>query len=185
MNQLNKPQNMKSTGAFIRIAVTALILILIQPPLDAQTTYTRDTLLAAAKNLMKQSVYCGLVSIDSTGQPQTRTMNPFPMGDDFVVWFATSRNSLKVRQISRNPSVSIYFADHQVARGYVNISGKASIIDDKELLKRMKRDYWDGIAGWQEIFVLIRIEPEHLQVINYEYGIHNDPLTFAAPVVQF
>ena len=185
MNQLNKPQNMKSTGTFIRIAVTALILILILPPLDAQTTYTRDTLLTAAKNLMKQSVYCGFVTVDSAGRPQTRPMNPFPLGDDFVIWFATSRNSLKVRQIRSNPSVSIYFANHQVARGYVNITGKATVIDDKELLKKMKRDYWDGIPGWQEIFVLIRIEPEILQVINYEMGINNDPLTFAAPEVQF
>jgi len=59
------------------------------------------------------------------------------------------------------------------------------VIDDKELLKKMKRDYWDGIPGWQEIFVLIRIEPEILQVINYEMVINNDPLTFAAPEVQF
>jgi hypothetical protein len=49
----------------------------------------------------------------------------------------------------------------------------------------MKREYWNGIPNWQDIFVLIRIEPKSLQVINYKFGVNNDPQTFRAPSVEF
>jgi general stress protein 26 len=162
-----------------------LLSLFIQQQASAQTTYSRDSLLAAAKDIITQTTYCGLITVDATGQAQTRTMNPFPVGDDFVVWFATSRTSTKVKELKDNPKVSVYFADHGKAIGYVNLSGKASVIDDKELLVKMKREYWNGIPNWQDIFVLIKIEPKSLQVINYKFGINNDPQTFRAPSLEF
>lgn len=162
-----------------------LLSLLLHQQVGAQTTHSRDSLLAAAKDIVTQTTYCGLVTVDESGQPQTRTMNPFPVGDDFVVWFATSRSSTKVKELKNNPKVSVYFSDHNTAKGYVNLIGKATIIDDKELLEKMKREYWNGIPNWQDIFVLIRIEPKSLQVINYKYSINNDPQTFKAPSVEF
>ena len=153
--------------------------------LYAQTAVNRDTMLVAARELIKETTYCGLVTIDSTGQPIVRTMNPFPVKDDLVIWFATSRSSRKVGELKANPKVAVYFADHITAKGYVNISGKAEVIDDKELLVRMKREYWEGISNWQDIFVLIKIVPERLEVINYKHGLNNDPKTFKAPSVDF
>jgi general stress protein 26 len=162
-----------------------LAMLFLQQQAGAQTTHSRDSLLAAAKDIITQTTYCGLVTVDESGQPQTRTMNPFPVGDDFVVWFATSRSSTKVKELKNNPKVSVYFSDHSKAIGYVNLTGKATVIDDKELLVKMKREYWNGIPNWQDIFVLIRIEPKSLQVINYKFGVNNDPQTFKAPTVQF
>ncbi|MBN2814594.1 MAG: hypothetical protein JXQ80_10995, partial [Bacteroidales bacterium] len=65
-----------------------------------------------------------------------------------------------------------------------NLKGTATVIDDKELLLQMKRDYWEGITGWQEKFVLIKIIPASLEVINYKHGLHNNPETFQAPFLQ-
>jgi len=112
-------------------------------------------------------------------------MNPFPPSGDWITWFATSRGSEKVREIRKNPWVCVYYADHSTAKGYVNISGKAEIIDDKELLLKKKRDYWDGITGWQENFVLIRIVPQSMEVINYKHQVYNDPKTLKAPKIVF
>jgi len=134
---------------------------------------------------MRETVYCALVTIDSTGQPQIRTMNPFPANDELITWFATSRKSRKAREIKNNPRVCVYYANHNVAKGYVNITGKAEVIDDKELLLRMKRDYWDGIPNWQNNFVLIKIVPKTLEVINYKHGLNNNPETFRAPSIVF
>lgn len=153
--------------------------------LYAQSVINRDTILVAAREIIKETTYCGLVTIDSTGQPQIRTMNPFPVGDDLVIWFATSRSSRKVGELKANPKVAVYFADHITAKGYVDISGKAEVIDDKELLVKMKREYWEGIPNWQDIFVLIKIVPERLEVINYKHGLNNDPKTLRAPSVDF
>ncbi len=153
--------------------------------LYAQSAINRDTILVAAREIIKETTYCGLVTIDSTGQPEVRTMNPFPVNDELITWFATSRSSAKVREIKKNPKVAVYYADHTSAKGYVNISGIAEIIDDKELLIKMKRDYWNGIPNWQDIFVLIKITPKKLSVINYKHGISNDPVSFRAPSVEF
>jgi general stress protein 26 len=153
--------------------------------LNGQPSVNRDTIIIAAHEIINETTYCGLVTIDSLGQPQIRTMNPFPVKDDFVIWFATSRTSRKVREIKSNPKVSVYFANHLTAKGYININGSASVIDNRELLIQMKRDYWNGIQGWQDKFVLIKIIPKSIEIINYKHGLNNDPYTLKAPSISF
>lgn len=171
---------------FALIAVCSLILLsaVFTPEANAQKAINRDTVIVAAREIIKSTNYCALVTIDSTGQPQTRTMNPFPLNDEIIIWFATSRTSRKVREIRNNPKVSVYYADHSVAKGYVNITGKAEVIDDRELLVKMKREYWNGIKDWQNIFVLIKIVPDNMEVINYKHGVNGDSGTFGAPKIK-
>jgi general stress protein 26 len=170
---------------FTLIALGGMILCsaIIPSKLNAQTSVKRDTILVAAREIIKETTYCGLVTIDSTGQPQVRTMNPFPANEELITWFATSRTSRKVREIKNNPKVCVYYANHMSAKGYVNITGSAEVIDDKELLIKMKRDYWESIPNWQNIFVLIKIVPKTIEVINYKHGLSNDPNTFRAPSI--
>ncbi len=171
---------------FVIIAISGLILLSVVNFSDAsaQNAINRDTIIVAAREIIKSTNYCALVTIDSTGQPQTRTMNPFPLNDEIVIWFATSRTSRKVREIRRNPKVSVYYADHISAKGYVNITGKAEVIDDRDLLVKMKREYWNGIKDWQNIFVLIKIVPENMEVVNYKHGVNGDSGTFGAPKIK-
>lgn len=147
-----------------------------------QQSIPRDTIFAAAREIITSAPYCGLVTVDERGQPQIRTMNPFPFKDDYVIWFATSRESSKVAELKKEPRVCVYYCDHNAAKGYVNLMGKATIIDDKELLKKMKRDYWNGIPNWENIFVLIKIEPVSMEVVNYKHGVNGNP---GAPTVFF
>lgn len=163
------------------LAIMMACTALFPSVLNAQEAVSKDTILVAAREIISETTYCGLVTIDSTGQPQIRTMNPFPQNEELITWFATSRSSRKVKEIRNNPRVCVYYANHIDAKGYVNITGKAEVIDDKELLKKMKRDYWQGIPNWQDIFVLIKIVPETIEVINYKHGLNNDPATFKAP----
>ena len=176
---------MKTIYTIGKIIGAFLISLLIHHTIGAQNVISRDSMMAGAKDIISQTTYCGLVTINAAGLPQVRTMNPFPVNDDFVIWFATSRTSEKVSEIRNNPAVNVYFADHSKAIGYVSISGKAEVIDNKELLVKMKRDYWEGIPNWKDIFVLIKITPVKMEVINYKYGINNNPKTFKAPEVKF
>jgi general stress protein 26 len=175
---------MKHKCALIIICCLIFCTAIIPMNVSAQTSVERDTLIAAALEIIKETAFCGLVTIDSTGQPQVRTMNPFPVNEDLIVWFATSGTSRKVREIKSNPRVCVYFANHISAKGYVNITGMAEVIDDKELLIKMKREYWSGIPNWQEIFVLIKIVPKSIEVINYKLGVNGDPNTFKAPSID-
>jgi general stress protein 26 len=176
---------MKIIFSSFTILIIFLLLPGIQNKLSAQITVNRDTVFVAAREIIKETTYCALVTIDSTGQPQVRTMNPFPVTDDFIIWFATSRSSRKVREIKNNPKVCVYYADHKTAIGYVNINGTAEVIDDRDLLFKMKRDYWDVIPDWQSKFVLIRVVPKSIEVINYKHGLNNDPVTFKAPSIIY
>lgn len=157
---------------------------LVQVNLYSQQTFSKDTLFLAALEIMRETTYCALVTVDSTGQPQVRTMNPFPANDDLVTWFGTTRYSRKVREIRNNPKVAVYYADHLNAKGYVNISGIAEIIDNRDLLMKMKRAYWENIPDWKEDFVLIRIVPVAVEVINYKHRLTNAPKTFKAPWIK-
>ena len=176
---------MKKNLTLISIWSLIILTLVISPKLHAQSDINRDTMLVAAREIIKGTSYCGFVTVDATGQPQIRTMNPFPVNDELITWFATSRTSRKVQEIKNNPKVCVYFADHTSARGYVNITGTAKVIDDKDLLIKMKRDYWNGIPNWQDIFVLIKIVPNTLEVVNYKHGLSGDPKTFGAPKIKF
>ena len=176
---------MKKTFVLTPICCLILFTAIIPWKLYAQSSINRDTILIAAREIINETTYCALVTIDSTGQPQARTMNPYPANDEFITWFATSRTSRKVREIRNNPKVCVYYANHVSAKGYVNITGTAEVIDDKELLIKMKRDYWENIPDWQNIFVLIKIVPETIEVINYKHGLNNDPETFRAPSIVY
>ena len=176
---------MKKTNTLITFAALVIFSAIIPLKLNGQVTFNRDTIILAAREIIKETTYCALATIDSTGQPQIRTMNPFPANNELITWFATSRTSRKVREIKSNPKVCVYYADHISAKGYVAITGTAEVIDDKELLLKMKRDYWNGIPNWQNIFVLIKIVPKTMEVINYKHGLNNDPNTFKAPSIVF
>jgi general stress protein 26 len=175
---------MRKTITIPSILFLLCIISLIPKQIQAQSTITRDTMIVAAMELIKATNYCVLVTVDSMGQPQARTMNPFPVNDNLTIWFATSRTSRKTEEIKKNPKVCVYFADHINATGYVNITGSAEVIDDKNLLINMKRKYWEGIPNWQNTFVLIKITPETLEVINYKHNLNNDPDTFKAPSIK-
>lgn len=174
---------MKKKITLIVFGGMTLCSIIIPSKLTAQISVSRDTILFAAREIIKGTTYCGLVTIDSVGQPQVRTMNPFPPNEELITWFATSRYSRKVRDIKNNPKVCVYYADHISAKGYVNITGTAEVIDNKELLIKMKRDYWENIPNWQNNTVLIKIVPKTIEVINYKHGLNNDPNTFRAPTI--
>lgn len=148
---------------------------------DKEKQPDRAALIAAAREIMGAQTYCALVTMDDTGRPQVRTMNPFPPEDDMTVWMATNTRSRKIQQIRKDPRVTLYYSNHGTAIGSVTISGRAELSDDmNEILKR-KRAYWDQAFPGLKNLTLIKVVPERLEVINYKAGLHNDPETFAAP----
>ncbi len=149
------------------------------------STAERDAVIAAAREIMGMQKYCALVTIDSLGQPQVRTMNPFPPEDDMTVWIATNSRCRKVQEIQADCRVCLYYADHKEASGYVSISGKAFLVDEmSEKLKR-KRDYWEQAFPDWEYLILIQVVPEKLEVVNYKRGMLNDEVTWRAPSIDF
>jgi general stress protein 26 len=144
----------------------------------------RARLVAAAREIMAAQTYCALVTIDETGRPQVRTMNPFPPEDDMTVWFATNTRSRKVREMRRDPRVALYYSDHAKAIGYVQIAGHAVLIDDRQEILKRKRAYWDQAFPGLQNLVLVKVVPERLDVLNYKAGVQADSETWRTPSIE-
>jgi general stress protein 26 len=145
----------------------------------------RDSIISAAKEIISSLKYCALITVDSTGRANVRTMNPFPPEEDMSVWMATNSRSRKYFEIKKNPKVTLYYADHSKADGYVAITGRAVLVDDMaEKLKR-KRAYWDqSFPDWKYL-ILIKVVPERMEVINYKRKLYNAEITWDVPFIDF
>jgi general stress protein 26 len=151
---------------------------------DAPQPPTKEKVLAAAREVMAAQKYCALVTLDEAGRPMVRTINPFPPDEEMVVWMATNTHSRKVAQIRKDPRVTLYYADHANAIGYVAINGRAELTEDRAEIRKRKRDYWDQAFPGLQNLTLIKVIPERIEVINYKAGLNNDPKTFQAPAVE-
>ena len=149
------------------------------------TTAEREAVIAAAREIMGLQKYCALVTLDPSGQPQVRTMNPFPPEDDMTVWMATNSRSRKAEEIRNCSRVCLYYADHKEASGYVTISGRAVLVDETSEKKKREREYWkQSFPDWKYL-LLIKVIPERLEVINYQRGMLNEAITWQAPSTTF
>ena len=172
-----------------RLAAVAVMLLSL--PLAAraddapkeQKPPDRAAIVAAAREIMAAQTYCALITLDESGRPQVRTMNPFPPEDDMAVWMATNTRSRKIQQIRKDPRVTLYYSNHGTAIGYVAINGRAELTDDAAEIQKRKRAYWDQAFPGLKNLTLIKVVPERIEVINYKAGLHNDPETFAAPAL--
>ncbi len=144
----------------------------------------RAQLIAAAREIMAGQTYCGLITLDASGRPQVRTMNPFPPEEDMTVWFATNTRSRKVREMRKDPRVVLYYANHKEATGYVALSGRAVLIDDMQEILKRKRAYWDQAFPGLKNLVLIKVVPERLDVLNYAKGALGDEVTWRTPSIE-
>jgi len=145
----------------------------------------RDKLIAAAREIMIAARYCALITLDSTGQAQARTMDPFPPGDDMVVWLATNPRSRKVSEIGKDPRVALYYFD-QPTESYVTISGTARLVDDAREKARHWKDEWKGFYPDREKgYLLITVTPDKLEVVSVKKGINGDSSNWNPPSITF
>jgi general stress protein 26 len=143
----------------------------------------RQSLLATAREIMNTARYCALITIDPTGRPHARAMDPFSPEEDMVVWLATNPKSRKVREIRRNQRVTLYYFVRE-DQAYVTISGRARIVRDaREKAKHWKDEWKDFYPDLQ--YLLIAVKPEKLEVISVKQGIIGDSITWTPPAVTF
>ena len=156
---------------------------------DAQEKDRKDTervkLIAAAREIMSDARYCALITVDTNGQAQARTMDPFPPGDDMVVWLGTNPKSRKVSEIGKNPRVVLYYFDLP-SQSYVTISGTARTVDDPREKARHWKDEWkDFYPDREKGYLLIAVTPEKLEVVSVKKNITGDASTWNPPSVTF
>ncbi len=166
---------------FVLSALIAVTTIAQEKSLSAD----RDSVINAAREIISHVKYCALVTFDSEGTANVRTMNPFPPEEDMCVWMATNTDTRKYEEIKKNPKVSLYYANHASAEGYVTITGKAILVKDSVEIQKRKREYWKQSFPDMNKLVLIKIIPQRLEVVNYKRKMYGAEITWLAPFVEF
>jgi len=100
-----------------------------------------------------------LVTLGEDGFPWSRPMHLVDR-DANRLWFATSRASVKVAQIEKDPHVAVLFVD-STRFNYASIHGFARVVVDPERERALWRDEWHD--DWPEgpsdpDYVLLRID---------------------------
>jgi len=183
---------MKATFDVIRATALAFLLLSMAPMYSAGYGQERQTapaererLITAARDIMATARYCALITLDSTGRPYARTIDPFLPDEHMVVWFATNSSSRKVTQIRRNHRVTLYYFDRE-GPGYVTLYGIARLVNDPiEKAKRWKDEWKAFYPDRAKNYLLVAVTPENLEVISEKKGIGGDRRTWAPPSVSF
>jgi general stress protein 26 len=174
-----------SEAAKLFLFCITILFISALSNIKAQETANRDSVISAAKEIISHVTYCGLITVDSTGTANVRTMNPFPPEEDMCVWMATNKHTRKYFEIKENPRVTLYYANHAAAEGYVTIIGKAVLVDDMAEKQKRKREYWTQAFPDFNNLILIKIVPEKLEVVNYKHNLYGAEVTWQAPFIKF
>jgi general stress protein 26 len=172
-----------------RSVIVLLLFGISFPPAFCQKVSPADTtrqfLLNATREIIKSAGKVALITQDEHGIPQIRTMDPFEPEADLTVWLATHPNTRKVQQIRNNPNVTLYYPDKN-DKGYVVIHGKAELVNDqKEKDMRWKNEWKSFYTNRTDAYLLIKVTPHYLELINYNRGITGDPKTWQPARVEF
>jgi general stress protein 26 len=166
-------------------AVTALLLILLAPQIQAQQPPSKDALISTAREIMISARYCALITTDAAGRVHARTMDAFPPENDMKVWFGTNPRSRKVKEIRRHPRITLYYFVRE-DQAYVSLTGTARLVDDaREKAARFKDDWKAFYPDRTRDYMLIEFTPEKMEVVSVEKGIVGDASTWQTPTVLF
>src|SRR5215813_41965 len=131
-----------------------------------QKQFSRDTLIAEAREIMTTTRYCALITINGSGRAQARTMDAFAPDDKMVVWFGTNPLSRKVAEIRRHARVTLYYFDRE-SQAYVTIHGMARLVNEaNEKSRRFKDDWKTFYPDREKSYLLIEVRPLKLEVVK-------------------
>jgi general stress protein 26 len=174
---------MNITSSSIKWYILALFLLV--PPFvlaqiaeqSVQKEISRDSVLALARTIMDSARCRVLITVDENGRPHAREMAPFAPEDDYVIWLGTSQGSRKTKQIQRNPNVVVFYYETR-GMSYVAVSGRARLVNDAGKKAKFWRDDWKQYYPNRDTdYILIKVDPEQLEVCSYRYKLFWDPVT--------
>ena len=140
----------------------------------------------AALDIISNASTCALITLDVKGIPIVRTMDPFQPESDFTIWFGTNSKSRKVTQLKNNPIVTLYYPNKENS-GYVVLYGEAQLINDPKEKETHWKPEWEAFYPDKsdDNYLLIKVTPKWMEVLNIPQGILGDPITWKTPIVHF
>jgi general stress protein 26 len=145
--------------------------------------HKKDKIVNAALEIIESARFCALITIDETGHPQARTMQPFPPDENMVVWFGTNPKSRKVKEINNDPRVTLYYGDPS-GDGYVVLTGNAILVSDPSEKSKRWMEEWEAFyPDRDDNYLLIKFIPDKMEVVSYKHGLTGDSESWRAPFI--
>lgn len=114
---------------------------------------------------------CTMTTVRPDGRIHGRPMGTQKIGEDGALWFMTSRSSLKVDELVRDPRVQLAYSDPKHLR-YVSVSGYAVVVEDRAKVQEL----WSPpMQAWfsgpdDSDLVLLRVEPLDAEYWDSPHG---------------
>ena len=148
-------------------------------------SFSRDKLIETARDIMTTTRYCALITADSKGNADARTMDAFAPDENMIVWFGTNPLSRKVAEIRRNPRVTLYYFDLE-RLAYVSFQGIARVVTDPEEKRQHWKEDWKAFyPDREQSYMLIAVRPVRIEVVNTKAGIVGTGRDWQPPSVNF
>src|SRR5713101_4242337 len=114
------------------------------PAVNKRTTESdQDSFWTKVRVVAKRAGRAYLATVDS-GRPRVRVV--FPAFEERNLWIATRRNSVKARQIERDPNVELFLeAGDSRPISHLTVTGIAHFVDD---LSEKERVWNAGLFGY-------------------------------------
>jgi len=181
---MNETRGMKAVRGAV-LAALCILVFAVQATAQETEAVSGDTLVAAAKAIMEETRFCVLITLDESGHPRARAMDPFMPDENMTIWMGTGPESRKVSEIRKDPRVALYY-DHTMKAGYVVVYGTAELVDDPALKEKWFKEEWGRFYADRETgYILIAVKPEKIEVLDYTKDIIGDPETWIPPSVSF
>jgi general stress protein 26 len=114
-------------------------------------------------------------------------VDPFPPEQELTIWVATNSRTRKAAQLARDGRVTLTYFD-RAAEHYVTIAGTATLVRDLAARAARWKDEWKAFyenTYRGDDYLLIRIEPQRVEVVAPSLGFNNDPNTWRPVTLEF
>ena len=171
-----------------RSALLASILLtsVVRAQTPPATQPSRADVVAAARDVMEKAVYSNFITIGEDGRPQARIVDPTVPDTNLAVWIGTNLLTRKVRDIQRDPRVTLLYF-HAGSASYVTVLGRAEIVTEPAEKERRWKKSWapfypNGFRGSD--FTLIRVTPSRLEISSPSRKMMSDEKTWLPVVID-
>lgn len=157
----------------------------VHAPKGAMDTAARTTVLGVARDIIKAARFAALITQEPSSGASARTIDPAPPDSAMVIRFVTNPRSRKVRELARDPRVTLYYFDAKALR-YVTVAGRARQVRDSAEKARLWYAEWTPFyPGRERAAALFEVTPVRLEVVSEANRVVGDSVTWAPPVVRF
>jgi len=184
MQKAKGKRQKKAEGNRMMQLLGTLVALLTVADAQVSPPPTREAIVQAARTVMTAARYATFVSLDSTGQPQARIVDPFAPEGDLTIWVATNARSRKVGQVGADPRVTLTYFDRAGER-YVTVIGTARPVTDAQEKARHWKQEWAGFykdTFRGDDYLLLRVTPSRIEIVAPALGMVNDAATWR-PVI--